>query len=164
MFFVKKNLTDYGYTPSPLNSQKLSLGVSQASLSQSWGLWWLRSSDPTACPRSSTWWLSWLSSERSGRQYDTSIMVGASMRQLACTHWLITQNTCNTQSKSNSRSADLEKEGLLNLTRCKMGRVHYCVKLSVMIDHCIALNLLAVQTVQWKIWRQKAANICSKKV
>ena len=48
-------------------------------------------------------------------------------------------------------------------TGCKMGCLHYCVKLSVMIDQCIALNLLAVQIVQWKIWRQKAANICCSK-
>ena len=44
-----------------------------------------------------------------------------------------------------------------------MVRVHYSVKLSVMIDHCNAFNLLAVQIVQWKIWRQKAANICSQR-
>ena len=31
-----------------------------------------------------------------------------------------------------------------------------------MIDHRNALNLLAVQIVQWKIVRQKAANMCLK--
>ena len=52
---------------------------------------------------------------------------------------------------------------LLKQNRCKIVHVHNCDKLSVMIDHRIALNLLAVQIVQWKIVRQKAANICCSK-
>ena len=82
--------------------------------------------------------------------------VGAKMEQLNLKFTDFAQNTCTAHYL-----IGLEKKGLL-LNWIGSLCVHNCVKLSVMIDHRNALNLLAVQIVQWKIVRQKAANMCLK--
>ena len=82
--------------------------------------------------------------------------VGAKMEQLNLKFTDFAQNTCTAHYLMG-----LEKKGLL-LNWIGSLCVHNCVKLSVMIDHRNALNLLAVQIVQWKIVRQKAVNMCLK--
>ena len=80
-----------------------------------------------------------------------STVVGINLRQLSLKSTHLTQNWIETKAVKRETA------------QRKMGCLHYCVKLSVMIDQCIALNLLAVQIVQWKMLRQKVANMCASK-